>query len=729
MNNPETTPLSFDRSAAADFLTFVFGVRHGHAVIAFGLDGHFDATGKYTHRNWSEHGYRWPQERDRLLTDVAREAASGNVDVYVCPALRETPHRRKGNAAHHDLLFVDRDGHVPLDVAALAELGSLLVVDSGTAGHEHAYVKLADDPGPERREALCRALADRLGSCDAKYSDNDLLRLPGTANHKHGNTVAVRHRRHGALDATVVEKLLDVSAIATGADLPPEVLQALSRDTGDRSVDMHAIVGACHRAGLSLSETIRAARGHPGSVEKYGPRLAAEVQRSWLSVVDEAQAAQGAKEQPARLALTQGDGVAIRNPRWLETHRLPAEAQSVMVGPEGGGKTTFALGVAARVTTGTLDGALRGVARNVIIVSVEDAREEVLAPRLRAAGADMTRVYFLSVLGDPFGLPTLPDDVAELDRLAAEVDAALIVIDPISAMLSGKVDSHNDASTRRALAPLAALAQRRHCAVLTLMHLNKMSSEPDLLNRVNGSRAFTASARAIIGIVQDPGAEDGSRLAFVRKSNMGPVATVPALRFVVEEVAVDGAPGTLPVLATRARIVGEVMVDATTLLAPDEGKSDAIGDWLVSYLGDGRKSSSEVEHAARAHGYVWRTVQRRAQHLKIEYTEEGFPARTYWSLPGKPDDSASDASRASDATSEAWRDRGATDDATSDATVAPSQNRDATGATGATGNLPPLILDADSAELNLRCAACSAQTGLRFWPDPTDQLRCDQHRP
>ncbi|PZM97517.1 MAG: hypothetical protein DIU79_02430 [Actinobacteria bacterium] len=61
-----------------------------------------------------------------------------------------------------------------------------------------------------------------------------------------------------------------------------ELARALARDTGDRSADFAAVVGACKRAGLTPDETVSLlinAR-HP-AVEKYGARLAAEVDRFW----------------------------------------------------------------------------------------------------------------------------------------------------------------------------------------------------------------------------------------------------------------------------------------------------------------------------------------------------------------------------------------------------------------------------------------------------------------
>src|SRR4029453_17304475 len=68
----------------------------------------------------------------------------------------------------------------------------------------------------------------------------------------------------------------------------------------------------------------------------------------------------------------------------------------VLGGQPGTGKTTIALDFAAIVSSGGRwpDGA-RAEAGNVLIWSGEDDAEDVLASRLEAMGADMTRIFFV----------------------------------------------------------------------------------------------------------------------------------------------------------------------------------------------------------------------------------------------------------------------------------------------------------------------------------------------
>ena len=106
-----------------------------------------------------------------------------------------------------------------------------------------------------------------------------------------------------------------------------------------------------------------------------------------------------------------------------------------------------------------------------------------------------------------------------------ETGAKLIILDPVVGHLSGNIDSHKDHSVRRALAPLARLAEDTGAAILGIGHLNK-SPSTDVLTRIGGSVAFGAAARSVLLLGEDPKAPEGSpeRLLVHAKSNLGPLA-------------------------------------------------------------------------------------------------------------------------------------------------------------------------------------------------------------
>jgi hypothetical protein len=97
-------------------------------------------------------------------------------------------------------------------------------------------------------------------------------------------------------------------------------------------------------------------------------------------------------------------------------------------------------------------------------------------------GADLDRVHQLYVTGsDGETTLTLPDHVALLEkRIVAAREAGhpvgMVVIDPIGAFLSQGTDTHRDSSVRRALAPLAAMADTLDLVVVIVAHLTNDES-------------------------------------------------------------------------------------------------------------------------------------------------------------------------------------------------------------------------------------------------------------
>src|SRR5208282_2599214 len=119
-------------------------------------------------------------------------------------------------------------------------------------------------------------------------------------------------------------------------------------------------------------------------------------------------------------------------------------------------------------------------AGSVIMLSAEDDPAKTLKPRLRAAGANMSKLYFLRSVSLEDGSEALPSLRADLEaiEIAAKglADCKLIIVDPISAYLNG-VDDHKNAEIRGLLYPLNAMAARLNCAIILVTHLNKSSTQ------------------------------------------------------------------------------------------------------------------------------------------------------------------------------------------------------------------------------------------------------------
>lgn len=348
------------------------------------------------------------------------------------------------------------------------------------------------------------------------------------------------------------------------------------------------------------------------------------------------------ENDPARsLVATPVSEVRPERVAWLWRARLPLRGLSILAGEPGLGKSTLAMLLAAETSRGALDGDLVTQPAAALVVSYEDGAGAVLRPRLEAVGADLQRVHVVTARQDgDDDLVGLPDDAQRLAALAQGSGAKLLVIDPLTAALSAGIDAKSDHSVRRALAPLAAAAERSGIAVVVVMHLRK--SEADhLLHRVSGSVAFVGAARSVLAFARDPDDADGDhgyrRVIVHAKSNWGRYA--PSLACHVEG---DTAPGPDGAGMPTSRLVfdGECDLAPSDLLATQSSdeRSDRqeAREFLLAELRDGRRPADDMRQAARDAGISERTIKRAKSDLAIQSERDGFGAdgRWYWDLSG-----------------------------------------------------------------------------------------------
>src|SRR3954451_10357322 len=107
---------------------------------------------------------------------------------------------------------------------------------------------------------------------------------------------------------------------------------------------------------------------------------------------------------------------------WLWKNWIAFGKVSVLAEEGGRGKSTILCDIAARTTRSDFwpDGALGSGVGSVIVLAAEDDLEDTLAPRLIAAGGDLSRIFVIRSVTDEkrkrgFNLQ------ADLDRLETEV--------------------------------------------------------------------------------------------------------------------------------------------------------------------------------------------------------------------------------------------------------------------------------------------------------------------
>jgi hypothetical protein len=214
---------------------------------------------------------------------------------------------------------------------------------------------------------------------------------------------------------------------------------------------------------------------------------------------------------------------------WLWDGRIPLGKLTILDGDPGLGKSVITIDLAARVTTGrgfpngdvdALDGVggLGGLG-GVVILSAEDGLGDTIRPRFDAAGGDPHKIVAISTVPDGDGNErnmSIPEDIATIEKAIRRVDAKLVIVDPLMAFLSGKANYDQD--VRKALTPLARMAERTGAAVLVVRHLNK-NTGGKAIYRGGNSIGIIGTARSGLVVEEHPDNKD-LRVFAVSKSNL-----------------------------------------------------------------------------------------------------------------------------------------------------------------------------------------------------------------
>jgi AAA domain len=143
-----------------------------------------------------------------------------------------------------------------------------------------------------------------------------------------------------------------------------------------------------------------------------------------------------------RIVLTRASDIKPRRVKWLWNDRIAIGTLALLAGREGLGKSILAYTLAALITRGMLPGEYLGAPKSVLVAATEDSWSQTIVPRLIAAGADLTRVYRVEVIADDVHTElTLPRDLAKVRNIAGEVDAVLLILDPLLSRIDDRLDT------------------------------------------------------------------------------------------------------------------------------------------------------------------------------------------------------------------------------------------------------------------------------------------------
>jgi hypothetical protein len=336
----------------------------------------------------------------------------------------------------------------------------------------------------------------------------------------------------------------------------------------------------------------------------------------------------------ASLPLFSCSALPERSVYWLWPYRLAYGKLAIFDGDPGLGKSLVALDIAAAVTTGRPfpDGAPAAEPSNVLVLSGEDSTLDTVIPRLRALGADLSRVFVFHSDDDDDSFVSIPGSLDLLHRALLRTRARLLILDPIVSFLDKGVNINNDQSVRRGLKPMRRLAHQHRCCTLFVRNLNK-HVRVSTIYRGGGSIGIVGFCRSAWIFAPDPDQPADRRIMAQAKNNLA--ALQPSLVYAL------GTPG--PGVPSPVSWVGTSPLTAADLLEPfrqaDRRPSprDLGVELLLDALKDGPQTTQELWKMLDEHGVPRSAMPGIRAQLRIRSRRIGADActLTYWLLPGQ----------------------------------------------------------------------------------------------
>ena len=313
----------------------------------------------------------------------------------------------------------------------------------------------------------------------------------------------------------------------------------------------------------------------------------------------------------------------------------------MLAGIPGEAKSLAALDLVGRMTVGGPwpVGAGRFDAAPVLLLTAEDDVADTIRPRLDLAHADCDKVEFIEGVHhiDPasgaysLDLVSLIYDLPAIERKITELNAAALVIDPLTSFADS--DTNKTSDMRRLLDGLAQIAARTS-AILVITHMNKRSDARKAMQMIAGSHVIVAAVRVVLVMARDPN-DKQRRLILPIKLNIGPDGMGFAFR-----VIAGGHPtcGEVPTCEWETDNVSDlnaddVLIDSTPRAQAAVEKSCEIQMWLRESLKGGPIEARVMWNTAKEKGYGERRVKTALKAIRATCEILGYQGKWHYRLP------------------------------------------------------------------------------------------------
>jgi hypothetical protein len=482
------------------------------------LSGHFE-----------QYWFEYPQQTAKLVEHIENNSSLG--EVYLSPVLYKERRATKDNVKKSQVVWVEFDGKEQIDFKGIDE--PTLIVQTSSKEHVHCYWRIPAS-NPTAVEETNRRLTYFLEADTSGHDITQLLRPPGTYNHKYENPIPVALVHQAKISYTLsafdkvpkvsiassavvtTDSLLNVDKVLVEHELPAKLIRMIRNETPVwpyRSSFIVRLAAELAEEELSHIEIVSLLKVADDRVGKYAQRSDQMVRLSQIAdyAIYKAIAQDQIAVQTFEEILNRTETLDWIFPGWLHS-----TGQMILSSAPGVGKTQFISQMATCLQNHTrFLGMLAPTPHRCMIISLEMdyISFKYILNHQKKEWDKVPDVKFMDEAGS----------FAQYENLIAEHEPTVIFIDSLTELFDDAVD--NPKSEARRVMKWCRKIRRRYGVAVVLIHHNRKATDgnkkPKTLNDLEGSFLFAKDSETVLMLWEEerkPGIElSAAKARFGRK--------------------------------------------------------------------------------------------------------------------------------------------------------------------------------------------------------------------
>jgi hypothetical protein len=506
-----------------EFLEFLYGENEGYAY----SPTRDPSKGVSDEGYWVQHFFKWPEDREILSKHI--ETSSPSYDVYISPALFQTPSSLKTSFKTSQVVWAEFDGQLPtaqdLELAGIPEPSCK--IQSSLDGYEHWYWSTSNSFVFSDLEHSTRQITYLLKADSSGWDCNQVLRIPRTINHKRNNRLVGDPRYNLSSPGIDLSSIRQSPELAKPLELDltslPDVTQVVLKyawpkyasehyltqifPVGSRSEALMKLGYYCIEMGMNDLETYSILYNADSRWQKFNSRtdrlqrLSEIISRARLKYPTKTNTTSERLQPIGTLSLIRSE----RKVEWLIPGLLESMGSMLLTGPSGVGKSQFTLNSSIALALGLpfLNFQILKPTK-VLFVSLEMGWPQIqwMTEKItQGMSAESLRLLEQNLhiipLGEPFHL-NQESAQKEFEKLLGEGEYDGFIIDSLGSAISGNLG--NPEHVQPYIDWIDKTRNKYRCFAWGIHHHRKANGDnkrPNKLDDVYGDQYITARATSV----------------------------------------------------------------------------------------------------------------------------------------------------------------------------------------------------------------------------------------